>query len=343
VAIPAPLSGTRAAVGLSVHTAAGIMATEINAAGGINGQRLSLTLLDDPCSSSAGLLLAREIAAGPAVAIIGHPCAPSAQVAAGIYAAAGKLFVAAGPAAPVLFAARPGPHVFRLPAPEPHGEALAKLVVRTVQANGGGRVAIVRDKTQLNIGLAAPIDAALRAAGIAPLTDTFTGGDKDFTAFAQRLAAAKITHVALLAFTIEGALAAADITRAIPSVEIIGPDQLATPDFGSLAGSAAAARVRVLLPATADSYGQRFPAAKLLADRMTAIGVTPTREALETAAALQAWAAAARGEGGVAHTATRLTQPSNTILGPTAFDARGHAVMPFWTVHRWRDGTFHPD
>jgi branched-chain amino acid transport system substrate-binding protein len=338
IAVPAPLAGVRSAMGLSVHVAAGIAVADINAQGGIGGRPVRLDLHDDPCTSGS-LALVQAIAAGAASVVIGHPCALSVPIAAPLYRAAGKLFIAAGPSYP----RRAGSFEMRLPSVQAQADALARVLVSETTA-GLSRVAIVRDKTKLNIALAGPVEGALRAAGVSVVTEAFTGGDKDFAALSQRLAAGGVTHVALMAFTIEGALVAADLVKAIADVKIIGPDQLGTHDFGALAGAAAAERVRILLPASETLYVTRYSGARALAQRMAASGVVATREALETAAAIQAWAQAASSAGdlSLAPVAEQLKTARVTLLGPLSFDAKGDASLPYWTLHHWRDGGFQP-
>jgi branched-chain amino acid transport system substrate-binding protein len=341
VAIPAPLTGRQASSGIAIQTMAGLIAAEINASGGINGAPLVLSLHDDPCLTGGFSKSIADIAASPAVAVIGHPCAPSARAAIPTYAAAGKVFIATG------VDRRQGPRQnleafrFRIPVPR---VSQATFIGQTLAAVPGARIAIVRDKTQLTTSLAADVTAALLAAGVTASTlEIFEGGSKDFAAMARRLATAKITHVALLAFAVEAGPIAAELVAASQDIDILGPDILASSEFPQLAGQAVA-RTRVVLEADVAALGRENSAAAALIARLTALGVKPTPAALATAAALQAWAAAARRAGTTQTTAVAkaLAEATDTVLGPIAFDATGAAKADIWRWVRWRDGVLAP-
>jgi branched-chain amino acid transport system substrate-binding protein len=342
VVVPAPLAGPQAATGLSMHTAIAIAAAELNAGGGVAGQRIELRLVDDPCTSSGGDALMRGLARESDIdVIIGHPCGPSARAATALYRDAGRLFIAVG-SRPT----RPAPGAFRLPSSQPLGEALAATILQSTQTSERAHLAVLRDRTQLSTLLGTTIEQAARTAGIAVVTESFPGGQRDFAAFAASLRAKNVTHIALLAFPVEAGFAVRALTEAMPEAKLFGPDHMGTADFAQMAGSAAA-NVRIVAAASLDHYAKLFPPARALTDRLRSTGVAPTREALEAVAALQAWAAAASSAPVTGTAAPRgvdlAVQANPTVLGALAFDKAGDATLPFWLVHRWRDGALVPE
>jgi branched-chain amino acid transport system substrate-binding protein len=346
VVVPAPVSGPRAAMGLSMHTAMGIAAAELNASGGIAGQPIDLRLVDDPCTSRGGDALMRGLARDADIAVvIGHPCGPSARAATALYRDAGRLFIAVG-SQPT----KPPPGAFRLPSSLPLADALAAAIVQAAQAPDQKierpRIAVLRDRTLLNIGLGAAVEQAARSAGIAVVTETFAGGQRDFAAIIEALRAKEVTHVALLAFPIEAGFAVRAFADAAPRTMLFGPDHIGVADFAQIAG-AAAANVRIMAAASNDHYVRLYPQARALADRLQSIGVASTREALEAVAALQAWAAAMARQPAADQAAPRradlAAEASESVLGSLSFDKAGDAALPYWIVHRWRDGALKPE
>lgn len=338
IAVPAPLSGSRAAIGLSIHTAIGITIAELNAAARAGDAPVAVKLFDDPCITGSSDAIVRDIATNAAIDIvIGHPCGPSARAGTALYKAAGKRFMAVG-TPPV----SPPPGDLRLPSSRPLSDALAAALVVAATERAGAKFAIVRDRTQLNTAMASAIDPVLRAAGHVVTTETFSGGDRDFAPLARKLVASGITHVALLAFPVEAAFVARALVQVAPDIVMIGPEQLGTPDLAQIAGIDVAARVSIVLPTTLADYERTSPAAAALVTRLRAVGVTPTREAIEAVAGLQAWVGQMRTSTPTStDQRTALTVP--TVIGPLAFDRFGDATRPFWIKHTWRDGKLVPE
>jgi branched-chain amino acid transport system substrate-binding protein len=348
VAVPAPLGEAHARIGLSVHTAAQLIAAEINATGGINGATLVIAIKDDPCSSSDATSLSPELATDNTIAaVIGHPCASSARAAASMYAKSGRLFLAAGPVTPLLVKATSGTLMFQLPGLATSQATYLGQVIAAAAASSDAKIALVRDKTQSAVGNASAIELSLRASGHPPSTlEIFAGGDKGFAGLAARLAAAKVTHVALLAFPVEAGPIARELAAAIPEIKLYGADALATDDLPALAGPGTT-RLHVALQADIKTLIKADPRAAALANRMRNVGINPTREAIYTAAALQAWALAARAAGSVdpITVATQLRSETgfDTLLGTIQFNASGNAQSPTWALYRWVNGQLEPE
>jgi len=97
IGLVGPFEGANRAIGYDVIYSARLAVREINAAGGIDGYRLSLVALDD----SGDVALARETAVSltldPAVvAVVGHWISDTTEAALPVYADAGLPFIAAG-------------------------------------------------------------------------------------------------------------------------------------------------------------------------------------------------------------------------------------------------------
>ena len=82
IAAVGPLTGSAAARGKDLERAARMALEEANAAGGVNGRLVELAVYDDGDQPARARQLARQIAATPAIAVLGQ-VASSAAVAAG--------------------------------------------------------------------------------------------------------------------------------------------------------------------------------------------------------------------------------------------------------------------
>ena len=328
VAVPAPLAGLQARNGVGVHVAADIVAAEINAGGGVVGRPIELFRMEDPCSSQEASRVADVVAALQLDAVIGFPCRSTALAVAPALGRSGPLSIltAAQPMSSV--APRAGPTVFHMSvAVEGQGAVIAS---RLIAAGAAARIALVRDQTAQAIALGQSVERALREAGRGSLVvGTFKGGDKSFSAIAERVRALGVTHVALIAFPVEGALIASELVAAIPEIEILGPDFLSADVTPTLAG-VALARMRIVR-AVADPYGAGLEGRRLMG-RLTAQGVEASREALVVATAIEAWAVAAGQASSIAPAAVAavLSRGVETRFGRVTFDARGQSVVAVW-------------
>jgi ABC-type branched-subunit amino acid transport system substrate-binding protein len=104
IGLVGPFEGRERAVGYDAIYSARLAVREINASGGINGQRVALVALDDGGQPDLATAAARSLALDPdVVLVVGHWLTETTAVSAPIYAAAGLPFIPLGqpPFAPV--------------------------------------------------------------------------------------------------------------------------------------------------------------------------------------------------------------------------------------------------
>lgn len=338
IAVTLPLSGPQLVIGREIKTAVELALEDAHIRTGAIAA-VSVTWVDDQCSSAGGLAAAQAVSTAPeptrATIVIGHACPSAAQAAGALYDKAQIVNMTVG-SLPVREPQlqRFGPRHFRLPADGQQGVVIgAKLAA----AGPDARVAIVRDRTRFAQTAMAPVIAALRAQGRAPvLIETFAGGEKDFAGLAQRLKAAAVTHVALAAFPSEAALLLADVRKANADIAVYATDQLAASEFARIAGRAADGLQVAMVPdATA------FPRARHLIDVMAAKGLAPSRAALASYAAIEIiLATTTQTSADPERVATALQSATfDTILGPVQFDGKGAANLPSHVFYMWTGGT----
>jgi ABC-type branched-subunit amino acid transport system substrate-binding protein len=71
IAVEGPMSGEQAATGIDMANGAQLAIDQINAAGGIDGVRLTMLKLDDKATAAGGMAAARQAIASRAFAVVG--------------------------------------------------------------------------------------------------------------------------------------------------------------------------------------------------------------------------------------------------------------------------------
>ena len=114
IAAIGPMTGQYASFGAQFRNGAEMAVADINAAGGVNGKKLSLIIEDDACDpkqaiAGAGKLVARKVAL-----VAGHFCSGSSIPASKVYAEEGIVQISPASTAERFTDERAGPSIFRV-------------------------------------------------------------------------------------------------------------------------------------------------------------------------------------------------------------------------------------
>ncbi len=93
IGLAGPFSGFETSAGDQLWFGASMAADDINAQGGINGNKIELVTADDACQPTVAASAADRLIKEKVVAVIGHPCTSTALSASKIYADANMLFI----------------------------------------------------------------------------------------------------------------------------------------------------------------------------------------------------------------------------------------------------------
>lgn len=333
----APLSGSNAALGEQLRRGVARAVEDINATGGIRGERLAVQFADDGCDPRKAIDVATGFVSAGVKAVIGHYCSGASIPASKVYEKAG--IVQISPASTnTRFTDEGGWNVLRL---VPRDDAQAAAAAALVAEHFAGRkVAVVSDQTPAFTALAARFVTALQQKGIAPaLQQTVKAGTKDFAPLAKDIAASGAGVVYLAGSYVEGGLIAQALRAAGSQAQIVSGDSLVTEDYGNQAKAAANG---TLSSFTYDA--RRFPTAKGIVQRFRDADQNPEGFTLYAYAAVQALAAAAEATGTL--DSTRLAEwlrganRFDTVVGPVSFDARGDLTAPAIAWFKWVDGRY---
>jgi len=113
IATAGPMTGVYAWAGERYQRGAGLAVEDLNARGGVLGQRVELIVGDDFCDADQAVALARKLASNGVVFVAGHWCSHASIPASKLYEEAGILQIAPGSASAIL-TDEGGPNVFRV-------------------------------------------------------------------------------------------------------------------------------------------------------------------------------------------------------------------------------------
>jgi branched-chain amino acid transport system substrate-binding protein len=188
-----PRTGPVASIGDQVLNGVKAAMEDVNARGGVNGQKLVLDVQDDACDPKQAVSIANRFVQGNVRFVVGHVCSGASIVASDIYAENGAIMMTpASNSAKLTDRGLPG--IFRVCGrDDQQGELAAKIIAERFP---GKKVAILHDNAPFGRGLADSTKANLNKLGVTEaLFAAITPGERDYTALITRLKAAGIEVV----------------------------------------------------------------------------------------------------------------------------------------------------
>ncbi|HLO79038.1 MAG TPA: branched-chain amino acid ABC transporter substrate-binding protein [Magnetospirillum sp.] len=337
IAVAGPLTGPEAAFGEQFKRGAEKAVTDINAKGGVLGQKLNLIMADDSCDAKQARSAAEEIAAKRAVFVAGHFCSSSSIPASEVYQENGILQMSPGSTNPT-FTDRGLPNVFRACGRD---DNQGKVAAEYVAAKQKGKVvAIIQDKSSYGKGLADEFKKALNAAGIQEaFYEAITAGEKDYSALVTKAKAAKVDILYLGGYKTEGGLIVRQMRDQGMKTTLMGGDALVTEEYWAITGPAGEGTMMTfspdprLLPQNAD-----------LVKYFRAQNYEPEAYTLYTYATIQAWSQAAEKAKSTdwkkVAAALKSGDKFQTAVGNIGFDAKGDVVGPTYVMYVWKNGKY---
>jgi branched-chain amino acid transport system substrate-binding protein len=337
IGVAGPFSGPNAALGEQLRRGVEQAVDDINATGGIRGERISLTFADDACDPRKAVEAATGFVSAGVKAVIGHYCSGASIPASKVYEKAGIVMITPASTNPRL-TDEGGWNVIRLvPRDDAQADAAATLVLDKFRDR---KIAILSDEAPAFAALAERYKSSLQNKGLTvSIHETFKAGEKSLAALADKVRTSGAEVVYLACTYVECGELARALRAAGSKAQLISGDALVTEDFGKEAGEAAEG---TLLTFTYDP--RRFPSARTLLQRWQTEDRTAEGFTLYAYAAIQALVSAADATG--AMDGTRLADwlrggnRTNTVAGPISFDAKGDLTAPAITWLKWIDGRY---
>jgi len=186
IGVVGPTTGAVTQYGDMVREGVDTAVERINAAGGINGKKLETVVIDDGCEPKQGPVAANRVVNSKIGFVVGHVCSGATIAAADIYNNEGVVMVTPSATSPALTDGKNYEFIFRtIGRDDQQGPAIAAYIATELKAR---TVALVDDKTAYGEGLAAEVEKALRARGVAIVgRERTTDKETDFKSILTRI------------------------------------------------------------------------------------------------------------------------------------------------------------
>lgn len=197
IGIMLPLSGDGAAYGVPIQRAALLAQEEINAAGGIAGQKLEFVSEDDKCESEGGAAAAQRLVNVDKVKIVfGSACSGPTLAAAPLFEESKVLLVSPAATSPDITMA--GDYIFRTcPSDAGQGAVMAQYAYDTLKAH---RAAVISEQTEYAQGLRKTfVRSFTEAGGVIAADEVFQSKDTDVRAQMLKIKEAGVEAVYVVA------------------------------------------------------------------------------------------------------------------------------------------------
>ncbi|MDR3516480.1 MAG: branched-chain amino acid ABC transporter substrate-binding protein [Azospirillaceae bacterium] len=335
VGIGTATTGAVAALGEQSVIGAHQAIDDINAKGGVLGQKLQLKVGDDACDPKQAVAVANQFVADKVVAVDGHLCSGAAIPAADIYHEEEIVMVTPTATNPKL-TEHGYDSIFRVCGRDDQQGVVSGSYLASHFK--GKNIAIVDDKQAYGAGLADVVAATLEKAGIKIVyRGAVTPGEKDFRTLIGRLKEDKVDAVYYGGYHPELGLIIRQAREQGLTSQFVAGDGLNNAEFWSITGTAGQGTLY-----TDSSSAAQNPAAQVVTDEFTKGGHADAGNfAYYSYAAVQviAQGLAKAGAADSVKLAAALHAGSfDTIVGNIQFDKKGDVVKPSYVLYEWRDG-----
>jgi len=332
-----PVTGGNAALGAQQVNGAQLAVSDLNAKGGLLGQKIKLEIADDACDPKQAVSVANKLATEGAVFVAGHLCSSSSIPASKVYAEEGILIITPASTNPK-FTDEGSWNTFRVCSRDDQQGKLAGHTLATEFKDK--KVVILHDNSTYGKGIADETKKNMNAAGKQEVLYTaYVPGERDYSALISRLkqVGAEVAYIG--GYHSEIGLIARQAKEQGLKLQIIGADALTTNEYWQVAGEAG--------EGTMFSYAadvSKRPTAQAVVKEFTEKGIKPEGFALFTYAAIQVWADAVQKAGTVdAHKVAETLKsggPWDSILGPVKYDQKGDVTTVDYVWYAWHDGNY---
>ncbi|MDU9411995.1 branched-chain amino acid ABC transporter substrate-binding protein [Pseudomonas sp. zfem005] len=341
IGVAGPHTGANASFGEQYWRGASQAAEDINAAGGVNGEKIKLVKADDACEPKQAVAVAnRLVDQDKAIGVVGHFCSSSTIPASEIYDEAGIIAITPGSTNPQV-TERGLTGMFRMCGrDDQQGIVAGDYIVDVLKAK---KVAIIHDKDTYGQGLADATKAQLAKRGVKEvLYEGLTRGEKDFNALVTKIRATGAEVVYFGGLHPEAGPLVRQMREQGLTAKFLSGDGIVTDELVTTAGGPQYTK-GVLMTFGADP--RKIADGKAVIEKFRAGGFEPEGYTLYAYASLQALAAAFNGAGaneGAKASEWLKANPVQTVMGKKEWDGKGDLKVSDYVIYEWDDqGKYH--
>jgi len=337
-----PMTGANAAFGEQMKHGAEMAVADINAAGGVNGQKIVLQIGDDACDPKQATAVANKMVSDKVIVVIGHYCSGSSIPASDIYKE-GKILQITPASTNVKLTddalAKGNTTVFRtVGRDDVQGSTVGAYILKF---HRNAKIAVLHDKSPYGKGVADETKKALNKGGLREaMYESYNDTDKDFTSLINKMKQAKIDMIVLGGYHQNAAMIIKQSREQGFGAQMVGFDALEDAEFGKL-GGAATDGVLMSFPPKAEDDPKNAALVKKFRDTK----YEPAGYTLFTYAAVKVWADAATKAKSTDAAAVAAALRSGTFesaVGPLTYDNKGDIKNPVYDIYVWKGGKSYP-
>ncbi|MDP2409942.1 MAG: branched-chain amino acid ABC transporter substrate-binding protein [Pseudolabrys sp.] len=333
LAVAGPITGPSAATGAQMKNGVDQAVADINAAGGILGQKIVVSYGDDVSDPKQGVSVANKFAADGVKFVVGHYNSGVSIPASDVYQENGILQITPASTNPT-FTERKMWNTFRVCGRDDQQGAVAGAYI--AKHFKGKKVAVVHDKTTYGKGLADETMKAINKAGIKEvLYEGVNTGEKDYSALVSKIKQSGADLIYWGGLYTEGGLIVRQMRDQGVKAVLMGGDGITDSEFGSIGGPG--------VEGTLMTYGpdpRNNPAAKEAVAKFRAKNFDPQAYTLYSYAAVQIIKQAAEAAKSVdpKKVAEKINsgQKFDTVLGELSFDKKGDITKLDYVMYVWK-------
>ncbi|MCZ8271271.1 MAG: branched-chain amino acid ABC transporter substrate-binding protein [Beijerinckiaceae bacterium] len=336
IGVAGPITGPNAAFGKQLVDGTEQAVADINAAGGVLGQRFAPPAKgDDVSDPKQGVSVANKFVGDGIKFVVGHFNSGVVMPASEVYAENGILMISPSATNPKV-TERGLWNVFRTCGrDDQQGAVAADYIVKNL---GNKKVAVVHDKTTYGQGLADETRKAMNAKGVREVIyEGVNTGEKDFSALITKMKNAGVEVVYWGGLHTEGGLIVRQMRDQGLNAVMMSGDGITSDEFANIGGPGVEGTLMTFPP----DPRNRPEAAKVVA-AFKAKGINPEAYTLYSYAAVEVMAQAAEAAKSLdpkkVAEQIRSGQKFKTVIGELSFDKKGDITRPDYVMYTWKKG-----
>lgn len=332
-----PVTGQHAAYGEQMRLGATVAVEEINASGGLLGQKIRLIMQNDQCEAKFAGQAANKLIGEGAQVVFGHFCSHCSLPASDLYYDENILMMTPGSTA-VKLTEKGLSNVFRFVGRDDEQGLVAGNYILKNYKNKN--VAIVHDGKDYSLGLAAEVQKNINKAGKKELFfDKITPGEQDYSALVTRIKSQNIDLLYYGGYHTEAGIITRQMREQGLKTVLFSGDGAMNQEFWAITGEGGTG--------TLMTFGdpRNNPNAKETIEMFRAKGFEPDGFTIYTYGAVKTWAKAVELAGTTETEAVAKALKSNrfnTVIGNIGFNDKGDFDATTYTVNVWEKGQYHP-
>jgi branched-chain amino acid transport system substrate-binding protein len=328
-----PITGPNAATGAQMKNGVDQAAADINAAGGILGQKISVSYGDDVSDPKQGVSVANKFAADGVKFVIGHYNSGVTIPSSEVYQENGILQITPASTNPTV-TERKMWNIFRVCGrDDQQGQVAGEYIAKHYK---GKKIAVVHDKTTYGKGLADEMKKTINKAGIKEvLYEGINTGEKDFSALVSKIKQSGADLIYWGGLYTEGGLIVRQMRDQGVKAPLMGGDGITSDEFASIGGPGVEGTLMTYGPdprnkPDAKKVVEEFRAKKFEPEAYTLYsyaGVQIIKQAAEAAKSLDPKKVAEKMHSGMQF---------KTVLGDISYDKKGDITKLDYVMYIWK-------